>query len=172
MLYAEDLSVNGTVLTCEYPAEDGSNVRLDHQLNKSMGPVLLQDGDCLYLSKSTFVQYNELNPQDEFTMSPIMDCEVKVDFAIKPRLISAGGQGRVYVAWDRNAKQQVACKAVSLAGVDLNRDQDTSEASIQAASNRASRVQSVKLLRKIHRLEVEYEVLKDLSHVGCLLFWS
>ena len=78
MLYAEDLSVNGTVLTREYPAEDGSTARLDHQLNKSMGPVLLQDGDCLYLSKSTFVQYSELNPRDEFTMSFIMDCEVKV----------------------------------------------------------------------------------------------
>ena len=78
----------------------------------------------------------------------------------------------MYLAWDRNAKQQVACKAVSLAGVDLNRDQDTFEASVQAVSNRASRVQSVKLLRKIHRLEVEYEVLKDLSHVCGLFFWS
>ncbi|KAG9624562.1 kinase-like protein, partial [Aureobasidium melanogenum] len=167
MLYAEDLSTNGTVLTRECPAEDGSTVRLDHQLNKSMGPVLLRDGDCLYLSKSTFVQYSELNPRDESTMSFIMDCEVKrfqEDFAIFPRLISAGGQGSVYVAWDRNAQQQVACKAVSLAGVDLICDQNTNEAFTQAASNRASRVQSIKLLRKIHRLEVEYEVLKDLSH--------
>ncbi|KAH0373307.1 kinase-like protein, partial [Aureobasidium melanogenum] len=132
-----------------------------------MGPVLLKDGDCLYLSKSTFVQYNELNPREECTMSFIMDCEVKrfqEDFVIFPRLISAGGQGSVYVAWDCNAEQQVACKAVSLAGVDLTCDQNTIEAFTQAASNRASRVQSIKLLRKIHRLEVEYEVLKDLSH--------
>ncbi|KAG9515796.1 kinase-like protein, partial [Aureobasidium melanogenum] len=167
MLYAEDLSINGTVLTRECSAEDGSTVRLDHQLNKSMGAVLLRDGDSLYLSKSTFVQYSELNPRDEFTMSFIMDCEVKrfqEDFAISPRLISAGGQGSVYVAWDRNAQQQLACKAVSLAGVDLTCDQNTIEAFTQAASNRASRVQSIKLLRKIHRLEVEYEVLKDLSH--------
>jgi hypothetical protein len=78
MLYAEDLSINGTVLTRECSAEDGSTVRLDHQLNKSMGPVLLRDGDSLYLSKSTFVQYSELNPRDEFNMSFIMDCEVKV----------------------------------------------------------------------------------------------
>ncbi|KAG9681366.1 kinase-like protein, partial [Aureobasidium melanogenum] len=167
MLYAEDLSINGTVMTRECPTEDGSTVRLDHQLNKSMGPVLLQDGDCLYLSKSTFVQYSELDPRDEISMSFIMDCEVKrfqEDFAIFPRLISAGGQGSVYVAWDRNAEQQVACKAVSLAGVNLTCDQNTNEAFTQAASNRASRMQSIKLLRKIHRLEVEYEVLKDLSH--------
>lgn len=78
MLYAEDLSINGTVLSREYPTADGSLVRLDHQLNKSMGPVLLQDGDCLYFSNSTFVQYSELNPCDEFTMPLIMDCEVKV----------------------------------------------------------------------------------------------
>lgn len=192
MLYAENLSRNGTVLTRECPTEDGSTVRLDHHLNKSMGPVLLQDGDLLYLSKSTFVHYSELNPREELTMSFVMDCEVKVgrcvhtfyaryscqeqrfqeDFTIFPRLISAGGQGSVFVAWDCHAEQQVACKAVSLANVDLTCDQNTIEAFTQAASNRASRVQSIKLLRKIHRLGVEYEVLKDLSHVRYLLFWS
>jgi hypothetical protein len=80
----------------------------------------------------------------------------------------------VFVAWDRNAGQQVACKVVSLAGVDLHHHQDAlNEAlSMQTASNRASRMQSIKLLRKIHRLEVEYEILKDLSHVRCLIFWS
>ncbi|KAG9953691.1 kinase-like protein, partial [Aureobasidium melanogenum] len=167
MLYAENLSRNGTVLTRECPTEDGSTVRLDHHLNKSMGPVLLQDGDLLYLSKSTFVHYSELNPREELTMSFVMDCEVKrfqEDFTIFPRLISAGGQGSVFVAWDCHAEQQVACKAVSLANVDLTCDQNTIEAFTQAASNRASRVQSIKLLRKIHRLGVEYEVLKDLSH--------
>ncbi|KAI4722030.1 kinase-like protein [Aureobasidium sp. EXF-10727] len=167
MVYAEDLSTNGTTLTRECLAEDGSTVRLDHQLTKSMGPVLLRDSDCLYLSKSTFVQYNELNPNNELNMSFVMDCEVKrfqQDFTIHPRLIGAGGQGQVFVAWDRHAGQQVACKAVSLAGVDLKGDQNANEASIQAASNRASRMQSIKLLRKIHRLEVEYEILKDLSH--------
>lgn len=82
MLYAEDLSINGTVLCREYPAEDGSTTRLDHQLNKSMGPVLLQDGDCLYFSNSTFVQYSELNSRDEFTMPFIMDCEVKVGWCL------------------------------------------------------------------------------------------
>jgi hypothetical protein len=93
------------------------------------------------------------------------------DFTIYPRLISAGGQGKVFVAWDRHAGQQVACKAVSLAGVDLNRRQDApGEASMQTAPSRASRVQSIKLLRKINRLEVEYEILKDLSHVCCLMF--
>lgn len=78
MLYAEDMSINGIVLSRECPAEDGSTIRLDHQLNKSMGPVLLKDGDCLYFSNSTFVQYSELNPRDEFTMPFIMDCEIKV----------------------------------------------------------------------------------------------
>jgi hypothetical protein len=59
---------------------------------------------------------------------------------------------------------------VSLAGVDLNRRHIApDEASIQTAPSRASRVQSIKLLRKIHRLEVEYEILKDLSHVRCLM---
>ena len=82
MLYAENLSRNGTVLTRECPAEDGSTVRLDHQLSKSMGPVLLRDGDCLYLSKSTFVQYSELDLRDEIPMSFIMDCEVKVGWCV------------------------------------------------------------------------------------------
>jgi hypothetical protein len=82
MVYVEDISVNGTVLAREYPAEDGSTVRLDHKLTKSMGPVLLQDGDCLYLSKSTFVQYSEISPDNDFNMSFIMDCEVKVGFGI------------------------------------------------------------------------------------------
>ncbi|CAD0110182.1 unnamed protein product [Aureobasidium uvarum] len=169
MVYAEDLSTNGTTLARECAAEDGSTVRLDHQLTKSLGPVLLRDGDCLHLSKSTFVQYHELNSNSELNMSFIMDCEVKrfqQDFTIHPRLIGAGGQGQVFVACDRSAGQQVACKVVSLAGVDLKGDQDANEASIQAASNRASRMQSIKLLRKIHRLEVEYEILKDLNHPG------
>jgi hypothetical protein len=82
MVYAEDNSVNGTVLAREYPAEDGSSVRLDHKLTKPMGPVLLQDGDCLYFSKSTFVQYSETSPNNDFNMSFIMDCEVKVGCAL------------------------------------------------------------------------------------------
>ncbi|KAI4842186.1 kinase-like protein [Aureobasidium sp. EXF-8845] len=168
MVYAQDTSVNGTVLTRECPAEDGSIVLLDHKLTKSMGPVLLQDGDCLYFSKSTFVQYSQMRPDNNFNMSFIMDSEVKrfqEEFTIYPRLISAGGQGKVFLAWDRNAGQQVACKAVSLAGVDLSRHQDApNEASMQTVPNRATRMKSIKLLRKIHSLEVEYEVLKDLSH--------
>jgi hypothetical protein len=78
MVYAEDTSMNGTVLTREYPTEDGSTISLDHTLTKSTGPVLLQDGDCLYFSKSTFVQYSETSPDNDFNMSFIMDCEVKV----------------------------------------------------------------------------------------------
>lgn len=78
LVYAEDTSVNGTVLTREYPAEDGSTILLDHKLNNSMGPVLLQDGDRLYFSKSTFVQYSETSPHNDFNMSFVMDCEVKV----------------------------------------------------------------------------------------------
>lgn len=42
---------------------------------------------------------------------------------------------------------------------------------MQTAPSRATRVQSIKLLRKIHRLEVEYEILKDLNHVRCLVIW-
>jgi hypothetical protein len=82
MVYAEDTSVNGTVLTREYPTDDGSTNHLDHKLTKSMGPVLLQDGDCLYFSKSTFVQYSEISPGNDFNMSFIMDCELKVGFGI------------------------------------------------------------------------------------------
>lgn len=78
MVYAENVSRNETVLAREYPAEDGSITRFDHQLNESMGPVLLQDGDRLYFSKSTFVQYSERNPNNDFNMSFIMDYEVKV----------------------------------------------------------------------------------------------
>lgn len=78
MVYAEDLSINGTILVREGPDEDGSTVRLDHQLTKSMGPVLLQHGDCLYFSKSTFVQYKETTPENKHKMSFIMSCEVKV----------------------------------------------------------------------------------------------
>jgi hypothetical protein len=82
MVYVEDTSANGTVLARECPAEDGSLVRLDHELTKSMGPVLLQDGDCLYFSKSTFVQYSETSPDNDFNMSFIMDCEIKVGLGI------------------------------------------------------------------------------------------
>jgi hypothetical protein len=70
------------VLARECPAEDGSTVRLDHKLTKSMGPVLLQDGDCLYFSKPTFVQYNQISPNNDFNMSFVMDCEVKVGCAL------------------------------------------------------------------------------------------
>ncbi|KEQ79635.1 kinase-like protein [Aureobasidium pullulans EXF-150] len=168
MVYAEDLSMNGTILVREGPDEDSSTVRLDHQLTKSMGPVLLQDGDCLYFSKSTFVQYKETTPENEHKMSFIMSCEVKRlddEFDISSRLIGAGGQGKVFIAWDRKAGQQLACKAVSLAGVKLDHDKGApKQASTQATANHGSKLQPTKLLRKIHRLEVEYDILKDLSH--------
>lgn len=80
MVYAENVSRNETVLAREYPAEDGPTTRLDHTLNKSMGPVLLQDGDRLYFSKSTFVEYSERDrePDAGFNIPFIMDSEVKV----------------------------------------------------------------------------------------------
>lgn len=80
MVYVEDLSMNGTILVREYPDEGGSTVQFDHQLTKSMGPVLLQDGDCLYLSNSTYVQYRELDPkqENEDDISFVTSCEAQV----------------------------------------------------------------------------------------------
>lgn len=78
MVYAEDSSMNGTVLSRDCSTQDGTPVRLNHKLTKSVGPVLLQDGDRLYFSKSTFVQYQETSPDDRNNMSSLMSREVQV----------------------------------------------------------------------------------------------
>jgi hypothetical protein len=168
MVYAEDLSMNGTTLARDCIADDGSPLRLDQKLTRSMGPVLLEDGDCLYLNDSTFVQYRETCP-NTYKMPLVMSCEIRRledQFMISPRLIGAGAAGKVFVAWDHEAGQQVACKAVSLAG--MQPDHQTSfenEALVQETPTRGSRARPALLMRKIHRLEVEYDVLKDLNHV-------
>lgn len=95
---------------------------------------------------------------------------------VSPRVIGIGGHGKVFLAFDQKTGQQLACKVVPLEGVDIHQHRQhtpESEASTEldgdapTQDTHSYRPQHhrTNFTKKIHQLEVEYDILKDLDHV-------
>jgi len=95
---------------------------------------------------------------------------------VTPRVIGVGGHGKIFLAFDQKTGQQLACKVVPLEGVDIHqhrhRAQDSEastdldeDAPTQDTYSYRPKHRRTDFMRKIHQLEVEYDILKDLNHV-------
>lgn len=93
------------------------------------------------------------------------------EYKVTPQVIGCGGHGRVYVAFRQSTQSPFACKVVSLHGADIlqhrmkHRSSAVTALPGEDAQAAHGRVSGNSLKSKLHSLEVEYDILKDLDHV-------
>ncbi|KIX09946.1 uncharacterized protein Z518_01027 [Rhinocladiella mackenziei CBS 650.93] len=105
LVYAEDLSQNGTYLNGDF-------------IGKGNGGFLLCDGDNLRLSRRTYLLFTAMtNGKTKESFDFVQEREMadfRKDYVVTDRLLGAGTFGRVFMAIDQTSRVQVACKVVDL----------------------------------------------------------
>lgn len=84
MVYAQDLSSNGTILTRSCQEEDGSIVEKSRTMDQYSGPVLLIDGDRLQLSPALSIDFHELRSSTE----DHSDCVINRELEARPNSVA------------------------------------------------------------------------------------
>lgn len=139
LIYCEDLSMNGTFL----------NNRL---VGKGIS-VLLTDGDKIEIRQAASFVFRQVPNESSPTLNDPGIEKEKVLFAnsyeLSPRILGAGGYGRVYMAWDIKTHRQVACKIMELK---------------DSEGGRNSNQKGWKRMKEMYMREVE--ILKTLNHVS------
>jgi len=77
MVYAQDLSSNGTTLIRYYQDQNGNMHADSRVMNQHSGPVLLIDGDRLELSPAVSILFNESRTCAENDLDLVMSQEIK-----------------------------------------------------------------------------------------------
>lgn len=99
------------------------------------------------------------------------------EYCVTPQTIGIGGHGKVYAAMHEATQHPLACKVVPLLGADLLRLRRNEPLSnlegardengpTQATPAARKHVSIASLDKKLHRLAIEYDILKDLNHVS------
>ncbi|EXJ83861.1 CAMK protein kinase [Capronia coronata CBS 617.96] len=105
LVYAEDLSQNGTYLNGDF-------------IGKGNGGFLLSDGNILRLSRWTSLIFHVVNKNESMdTFDVIQEKEMgrfRRDYVVSDRLLGAGAFGKVFMALEQTSRTQVACKIVDL----------------------------------------------------------
>ncbi|GAB7347748.1 hypothetical protein MBLNU459_g5299t2 [Dothideomycetes sp. NU459] len=94
---------------------------------------------------------------------------------VSPRVIGIGGHGKIFLAFDQKTGHQLACKVVPIQGARFDRQHHGSanletsmdmdeDALTQDTPSYRPRQPKVNSVQNTSRLEVEYDILKDLDH--------
>lgn len=113
--------------------------------------VLLNHGDRIEIRHTASFTFQQV-PGENAPKDPVTQREKGLlvsSYKISPRILGAGGYGRVYMAWDVKTHRQVACKIMELKVPDGRRN---------------GKQKNLKRMKKMFMREVE--VLKTLNHVG------
>ncbi|ETI23516.1 hypothetical protein G647_05318 [Cladophialophora carrionii CBS 160.54] len=105
LVYAEDLSLNGTYWNGSF-------------IGKGNGGFLLSDGDTLRLSRRTYLIFTAMpSCRTPETFDYIQETEMAKfgkDYTLSDRLLGSGAFGKVFMAIEQSTRHQVACKVVDL----------------------------------------------------------
>ncbi|OCT50699.1 protein-serine/threonine kinase [Cladophialophora carrionii] len=105
LVYAEDLSLNGTYWNGSF-------------IGKGNGGFLLSDGDTLRLSRRTYLVFTAMpSGRTPETFDYIQETEMakfSKDYTLSDRLLGSGAFGKVFMAIEQSTRHQVACKVVDL----------------------------------------------------------
>ncbi|OOQ87102.1 serine/threonine protein kinase [Penicillium brasilianum] len=104
LIYAEDLSMNGTFWN-GYP------------MGKGKGSSLLSDGDILRVAGDTHIRFKSADPDTENKFTQLQQLEMRSfqkSYVITQRVLGSGAYGRVHMAFNVNTGRQFACKIVDL----------------------------------------------------------
>ncbi|EXJ79912.1 CAMK/CAMK1 protein kinase [Capronia epimyces CBS 606.96] len=169
LVYAEDLSQNGTYLNGDF-------------IGKGNGGFLLSDGDVIRLSRRTSLSFHVVNKSKsratfDFIQEKEMAC-FRQDYVVTDRLLGAGAFGKVFMSIEQTARTQVACKVVDLRKLtpklqnQFGRaeqpaaaeyvDNRTQARIVKAWCNQKKREQGVETKLKMYFREIE--ILASISH--------
>ncbi|EXJ62638.1 CAMK protein kinase [Cladophialophora yegresii CBS 114405] len=105
LVYAEDLSLNGTYWNGSF-------------IGKGNGGFLLSDQDTLRLSRRTYLVFTAMpSSRTPETFDYIQETEMarfSKDYTLSDRLLGSGAFGKVFMAIEQTNRYQVACKVVDL----------------------------------------------------------
>jgi len=119
LIFAEDLSMNGTKLHRVKDDADPSIPTALKALSRGDGPVLLHHGDKLYVSPTEWIQFH----CDKWINISICSSWGRLSkeaaqfgecYSLSRRLIGVGGTSKVSLGYSKADGSQVACKIVRL----------------------------------------------------------
>lgn len=119
LIFAEDLSMNGTELHRVSDVADPSILSLQKALSRGDGPVLLHHGDKLHVSPTEWIQFH----CDKWKSIKISTAWGRLSkeaaqfdeyYSLSRRLIGTGGTSKVQLGYSKLDGSQVACKVVRL----------------------------------------------------------
>lgn len=179
IVYAENLSGNGTYIARTRTDESGIGQPVEEQLDLIQGSIPLTNGDCLYLNPAAgvFVHFGMPATFNRQPIVSLMAQEIEVtfnsadlqyfiltriqmfkrDYHVTPQVIGVGGQGKVYVARHCHTERRLACKVIPL------RDASRQERTSTAVTRDDGRLPAA--VAKLEELRAEYHILRDLDHV-------
>ncbi|KAK5148873.1 hypothetical protein LTR04_000399 [Oleoguttula sp. CCFEE 6159] len=162
LVYAEDLSTNGTYLRrkCQDGNEGPQNP--SHLMGRATGGTLLSDGDELYLAPTLLLTYFsnaqfETSPQELDTTVMSEKKLFEPSYLLTNRKLEAGGYGSVYAAIHQKTQRQLACKIVS-----LSMEPETDKSGRTLATTQQAR--TLEFARYVQKQSREFDILTDLSH--------
>lgn len=180
LIYATDVSSNGTLLTKTNAAYANSQAGQGVLMTRKHGAFLLDDGDELRISETVTLIYHDMEPKQSSPLTPTQEGEVPKfasRFLITGRLLGKGGFGKVVVAIHQKSQRQLACKVINLKNfypeevmhdLRLPTSEDTQPSIVCGPRKRWP--------SKVTRCSREFRILKDLSHPNIIsvekVFWS
>ncbi|KAK7190231.1 hypothetical protein PSPO01_03952 [Paraphaeosphaeria sporulosa] len=180
LVYATDVSSNGTFLTKYNAAYANSRASQSVLMTRKHGAFLLDDRDELRISESVILVYHDMEPNSSFSLTPTQKDEVPrfaLRYSITRRLLGKGGFGKVVVAIHQKSQRQLACKVINLKEFypeevmhDLRLPTcEETQPSIACGSRK-------RWPSKVTRCFREFRILEDLSHPNIIsvekVFWS
>ncbi|KAJ5182872.1 hypothetical protein N7492_000488 [Penicillium capsulatum] len=147
MVYAEDISLNGTLWN-------------GHKMDKGNGGFLLSHGDVLTLMPGVHLRFRCVEKPKIGQFTSVQRSEMRIfkdTYAVSPRVLGQGSFGRVHMALDQGKGRQIACKIMDLAALKTRMLKNTGADGLSQAA--ASKVEVV-----INCFNREVLLLSTLSH--------
>ncbi|KAF2488710.1 kinase-like protein [Lophium mytilinum] len=192
LVYATDMSTNGTILTPSYtacqkvPSTTSSKIRL----TRKSGAYLLDADDELRISANVSLIYRTRADEEYYILEDVQERETQLfssRYTITNRTLGHGGGGMVFVAVHRKTNRQLACKMVNISGVlnpsnlcDAIKPSDNvgptppSTKAQDSCANEGSI--PLEWFAKVKKALREFDIVKDLRHPNIItiekVFWS
>ncbi|KAL1608366.1 hypothetical protein SLS60_003307 [Paraconiothyrium brasiliense] len=180
LVYATDVSSNGTLLTKNNTACATSLASREVFMTRKRGAFLLSDGDELRISDSVTLIYRETEPHAESPLTKTQEKEVSQfasRYLVTGRLLGKGGFGKVVIGIHQKSQRQLACKVVNMR--ESCRKEAIPNLRLPTGGGTQPSVSHGSVKRwpsKVTRCSREFKILQNLSHPNIIsiekVFWS
>ncbi|KAJ5983535.1 hypothetical protein N7481_005634 [Penicillium waksmanii] len=163
LVYAEDLSRNGTLLN-------------GHLMGLGNGGFLLRQGDVLSITRDISIRFHSATYVSDRCFSDLQSKEIQQfrhQYLVTPRVLGFGAYGRVHMSVQEGTGRQFACKMINLkararGSDDEEEDQDQDSRFFNSGSLKPTKPRKAgldKMMKdRLERNQREARILANLSH--------